>query len=73
MHNETMAFDRRLELQVVQLARIGLQELHDHARDAKAILLTRARLIIFPSLYFLKTVYCVLAYGWRYIPRNFSG
>lgn len=64
-----MAFDRRLELQVVQLARIGLQELHDHARDTKAILLTRARLIdIFPPLiYFLKAGYCVLACGCRHI------
>jgi len=69
-----MAFDRRLELQVVQPARIGLQELHDHARDAKTILLTCARLIdIFPSLYFLKTGYCVFACGCRSIPRNFSG
>lgn len=68
-----MAFDRRLELQVVQLARIGLHELHDHARN-KAILLTRTRLIdIFPSLYFLKAGYCVLACGCKYMPRNFSG
>lgn len=27
------AFDRRLGLQVVQLARISLHELHGHARD----------------------------------------
>jgi len=69
-----MAFDRRLELQVVQFVCIGLHELSDHIRDTKAILLTRARLIdIFPLLYFLKAGYCVLACGCRYMPRNFSG
>lgn len=31
------AFDRRFGLQVVQLARISLHELHDHARDTKTI------------------------------------
>jgi len=69
------AFDRRFGLQVVQLVRISLHELHDYARDTKTV--HNATRVCLIDIFLLVNRFpesAVLRARMRlYMPRNFSG